>query len=187
MIRIALFALGFIAITLALVLMQPGAPRRAGDAAAPQDQSVSRNDPDLTSAFAPVPDDAPAPRPAVQIVATPSPAPSAPATAPEDLRRLTWDTLAHLNAATGRNSAPGQPGSLLHAIVRRSLDAGPGARPASALPDSYTVRDGDTLVSIADTFYGDVNMTGPLFAANQALLTRPDDLRAGQVLSLPKP
>jgi nucleoid-associated protein YgaU len=40
-------------------------------------------------------------------------------------------------------------------------------------------------VSIADAIYGDVNMTGPLFAANQAILSRPDDLKPGQALVLP--
>ena len=100
---------------------------------------------------------------------------------------MTWDTLANLNNATGQDVPPGQPGSLLHTIVRRSLsDAGDGsvATRESGL-GSYLVQEGDSLVSIAERVYGDVNMTGPLFAANQDALTRPDDLRSGQVLILP--
>ena len=41
-------------------------------------------------------------------------------------------------------------------------------------------------MSIAQAVYGDVNMTGPLFAANQELLQRPDSLRPGQTLVLPQ-
>lgn len=41
-------------------------------------------------------------------------------------------------------------------------------------------------MSIAEKVYGDINMTGPLFASNQQILSRPDDLRAGQTLILPQ-
>lgn len=101
---------------------------------------------------------------------------------------MTWDSLANLNHATGREAAPGQPGSLLHSIVRRSMDGmppQPQPRPEAA-SSRYTVQEGDSLVSIAGKLYGDINMTGPLFAANRSILARPDDLRAGQRLVLPK-
>jgi nucleoid-associated protein YgaU len=107
------------------------------------------------------------------------------------MRRMTWDTLSSLNHATGRDSAPGQPGSLLHTIVRRSLDGTPAAQSGASAQSQpggfYVVKEGDSLVSIAHDIYGDVNMTGPLFAANQTILSRPDDLSPGQTLVLPKP
>ena len=114
----------------------------------------------------------------------------------QSLRRMTWDTLSNITRATGKESAPGQPGSVLHTIVKRSLNEADSpviarSTPAVTAPPPkpeakiYVVQPGDSLVTIADRIYGDVNMTGPLFAANQAILSRPDDLRAGQTLVLP--
>ena len=205
MIRMSLLVIGFLAVTLALIVFQPGARHARFDE--PQHTEVTRADPTLNR-FAPgqEPMSAIAPAPARSSsapVATAAPVPSQPAAirpaAPvtpiplpdSDLRRMTWSTLANLNAATGRETAPGQPGSLLHTIVQRSLqDGAPGAptldaKAADLVPLSYRVKPGDSLASIAEALYGDVNMTGPLFAANRTILTRPDDLRAGQVLSLP--
>ncbi len=186
MIRMFLFAAGFVAITLVLVIYQPGSSRPSRDLPEP----VTRAEPaPLTPA---VHEQAVAP--ATQTLARPAPRVIAPApgTEPLDdqsLRRLTWDTLSNLNTATGRESAPGQPGSLLHTIVRRSLeDSGaPSAPQPVIVPEIYVVQEGDSLITIAEKVYGDVNMTGPLFAANQSFLTRPDDLRPGQRLVLPTP
>ena len=55
------------------------------------------------------------------------------------------------------------------------------------MPSVYTVRPGDSLATIAEQVYGDVNMTGPLFAANQDSLVGPSDLKVGQELALPRP
>lgn len=190
MIRMVLFALGFVAITISLVIVQPGANRRTADV--PMENPVTRADPVLSPMTETIRDvttdlaqPEPAPAPVVPAVAMPRPTPNA-GLDDQAMRQMTWETLSSLNHATGRETAPGQPGSLLHTIVRRSLDA-PGAAPGQAdAPAIYIVQPGDSLVSIADKVYGDVNMTGPLFAANQAILTRPDDLRAGQTLVLPQ-
>ncbi|MFW2588467.1 LysM peptidoglycan-binding domain-containing protein [Sagittula sp. SSi028] len=194
MIRMVLFALGFLAITVALLVIQPGAPRERAERPAGE-AVVTRAQPALTDiATEPKPEIiAPLVEPEDTKVALPprsTPAPIASAVDLDDqeLRRMTWNTLSSLNQATGRAHAPGEPGSLLHTIVQRSLGDGDGATVAArAIPDSYTVRAGDSLVSIAEAVYGDVNMTGPLFAANQSVLAQPNDLRAGQVLSLPRP
>ncbi|WP_136441901.1 LysM peptidoglycan-binding domain-containing protein [Pacificoceanicola onchidii] len=192
MIRMVLFAVGFIAITIALVVFQPGSNRTAStpdipqpvtraepalDAAAPQDDPLARA---ISNGVGQAPQ--PAPRPTPRIAVAPSSDLD-----DQSLRRMTWDTLSNLNQATGHEKAPGQPGSLLHTIVRRSLDdttAAPAAQEATA-EGTYIVQPGDSLVSIAELIYGDVNMTGPLFAANQQQLARPDDLRPGQKLILP--
>ncbi|CUH79035.1 LysM peptidoglycan-binding domain-containing protein [Tropicibacter naphthalenivorans] len=189
MIRMALFALGFLAITVTLVIMQPGASRKAAEAPSVE-PVVTRAAPQVDplepmSGLA----DVAAPK-----VAQPLPPVQRPQVArggdmdDQSLRKMTWDTLSSLNHATGRETAPGQPGSLLHTIVRRSLDAPAAgqAAPQGVAPTIYVVQPGDSLVSIADKVYGDVNMTGPLFAANQAILTRPDDLAPGQTLVLPR-
>ena len=186
MIRMFLFAAGFVAITLVLVIYQPGSSRPSRDVPEP----VTRAEPAALAPTAP----AQIAAPATQALAQPAPAPrvAAPTASgtmdDQALRKMTWDTLSNLNTATGRESAPGQPGSLLHTIVRRSLEDGSAApAPQAVVPDTYVVQAGDSLISIAEKVYGDVNMTGPLFAANQAFLTRPDDLRPGQRLVLPAP
>ena len=51
MIRMVLFAIGFIAITVTLVIVQPGAQRRVPEA--PVAPSVTRADPGLTSGIKP--------------------------------------------------------------------------------------------------------------------------------------
>ncbi|MDA7423584.1 LysM peptidoglycan-binding domain-containing protein [Thalassococcus lentus] len=182
-----LLAAGFMVITIGLLIFQPGS-NRAPDPVFPE--PVTRAEPAIT----------PAPR-----LVEPEPAEQAtvPKRAPiqqtvtagdmddQSLRKMTWGTLSSLNQATGRESAPGEPGSLLHTIVRRSLDDGqtkPAEQERKAAvdgPQLYVVQVGDSLVSIAEEIYGDVNMTGPLFVANQSFLSRPDDLRAGQTLILP--
>lgn len=193
MIRMILFAAGFVAITIALVILQPGAPLSGNDVMAPADP-VTRANPALSPALsAQSAGSGDADDRSFAFVPAPAqnPAPSASASLDDQsLRKMTWQTLSGLNHATGRESAPGQPGSLLHTIVRRSLDEGPQANVVAAAPAAggqgvYVVQSGDSLVSIAERIYGDVNMTGPLFAANQATLTRPDDLREGQTLVLP--
>lgn len=205
MIRMVLFALGFIAITVTLVIVQPGARNRGPEAPA-LEPAVTRAQPALTADVMdvsepevalqkpadPVSDQSDIARvaPMAPLVSRPVPS-SGKENAPlddQEMRRMTWNTLSGLNQATGRDSAPGQPGSLLHTIVRRSLDGAPAAqsprKPSNA--GMYIVQEGDSLVMIAERVYGDVNMTGPLFAANQSILTRPDDLRAGQTLVLPE-
>lgn len=200
MIRTVLFALGFIAVTVGLIYFQPGGPDRA-DVSSPD---VTRSDAALTD-LSPAPEtpqtsSTPEPAAPVQIALEPEPklepepvvvvtrpAPPPLASASDDLRRLTWDTVSHLNAATGRDAAPGAPGSLLHAIVQRSLTPSGHAPASDVMPSVYTVRPGDSLATIAEQVYGDVNMTGPLFAANQDSLVGPSDLKVGQELALPRP
>lgn len=192
MIRMVLFALGFVAITVTLIIVQPGAERR--QAAAPvAEPAVTRAQPVLTQPVPqqPVPSGGISPLglPAATDIVRPASAPRVTAQSgpvdDQEMRRMTWQTLSSLNQATGRDSAPGQPGSLLHTIVQRSLGDVP-ATGGAPVPEVYVVQSGDSLVSIAEEIYGDVNMTGPLFAANTSILSRPDDLRAGQTLILPK-
>lgn len=205
MIRMVLFGLAFVAVTVVLVVMQPGAGRLAADDPAPE-PVVTRAEPVLGQAPQPV-RAAAAPTPVA--LSAPQPRQTSPRIATQSdlddqsLRKMTWQTLSGLNHATGRDSAPGQPGSLLHTIVRRSMgdtstpppsaSTGPAIRLRAATvapaapqsPDTYVVQTGDSLMSIAEKIYGDINMTGPLFAANQNILSRPDDLRSGQSLILP--
>lgn len=205
MIRMVFIAVAFVAVTVALVVIQPGIPRSADDGIVPE--PVTRAQP-VGTAPAPLGVSLPqavTPQARPLASATSSgffPAPTGvtrpPAIARADadpmddreMRQMTWEALSGLNSATGRNTAPGQPGSLLHAIVQRSLEGAPVpvVRPPAVVdgvPQVYVVQPGDSLVTIAERIYGDVNMTGPLYALNQGLLVRPDGLRVGQTLVLP--
>ena len=207
MIRMVLLATGFMAITIALVLFQPGSARRPPASYA---EPVTRAEPGLPAATTQFEAHARISEPktassGASIAQKPVIAPvkgATESTALDDqsLRRMTWETLSNISRATGKESTPGQPGSVLHTIVRRSLDDSGKANGLTATQGRldgevaltqqqpsrvYVVQSGDSLVSIADKIYGDVNMTGPLFAANQAILLRPEDLRVGQILVLP--
>ena len=156
------------------------------------------------------------PGPVAAIDVPQDPAPQAPmyyasssqAIAPE-LRDMSWQTLNTLNGLAQVSRAPGQEGSLLNSIVRRSMGHVDGtqilrtdpivtrtsavanvpARPASnsqrptkATARSYIVSSGDTLALIAIKLYGSALATDRLLSENPALRQNPNALRIGQVL-----
>lgn len=57
----------------------------------------------------------------------------------------------------------------------------------SAPGQQYTVKKGDTLTRIANRFYGDASQWKRIWAANRDVLTSPEKLRPGQILSIPLP
>lgn len=125
------------------------------------------------------------------------------AIAPE-LRDMSWQTLNALNTLSQTSKAPGQEGSLLNSIVRRSMGHVDGTqivRPSVTVPkvnapvkrearaqvpsgakQSYIVASGDTLALIAIKLYGSALATERLVAENPALRQNPNALRIGQVL-----
>lgn len=52
-------------------------------------------------------------------------------------------------------------------------------------PKTYTVKKGDTLSRIAESFYGDSSLYRKIFEANKDKLSDPDEIRPGQVLLVP--
>ena len=70
------------------------------------------------------------------------------------------------------------------ALVSPSAVPSPSPSPPPAA-QTYSVRSGDTLSSIAQTFYGDANAWRPIFEANRDLLPSADSLQAGQTLRIP--
>lgn len=122
--------------------------------------------------------------------------------APE-LRDMSWQTLNALNGLNREAKAPGQEGSLLNSIVRRSMgrvgDApmvqarAPQAQAVRDVPQqqpfvqggakqSYTVAPGDTLALIAIKLYGSALEGERLLSDNPELRQNPNALRIGQVL-----
>jgi nucleoid-associated protein YgaU len=57
---------------------------------------------------------------------------------------------------------------------------------AKAAATTYTVKAGDTLSKIAKEHLGDANAYMKIFDANKSLLTDPDKIKPGQVLTIPK-
>ncbi|GGG69662.1 hypothetical protein GCM10011415_16410 [Salipiger pallidus] len=206
MIRMVLLSLAFLGVTAALLVVQSGyTERRGSEGRAPEvtrasllSETVGTPEARDTAPVTPEAMPSDVDRIVAQaLAATPEPEPVPPTVLPEAspvlsprgdldddaLRQMTWATMARLNEAAGRSAAPGLPGSLLHTIVQRSLS---GQAASKVAPETYEVQPGDSLAGIAKKIYGDINMSGPLFAANQQLLQRPDDLKAGQRLSLPR-
>lgn len=139
LVRTAILAIGFLAITLALIILQPGPRQSYGDA---ELRAVTRTATEFDakmSAAAVQPIEVPeamheehAQRPIEQVLtdvqtatamaSAPVPARPAPVQAtPQELRQTSWNILESLNEVSGRNVPPGDPGSLLHTIVGRAL------------------------------------------------------------------
>jgi nucleoid-associated protein YgaU len=194
LIRMGLMGTAFIALTIVLLVFQPGSTRKAQ--VLPDPETETR----VTREAAPLDTVAPPVEPTQDIVtAAPQPAITLGPTAdePTNMRDLTFSAISNLKAATtGEAPAPGEPGSLLHSVVQRSIanttrpqvtEIEPVRADTSRTPTvtAYFVRPGDTLMSIAEELYGDVNMSTAIFQANTDTLSRPDSLQAGMVLKLP--
>lgn len=59
------------------------------------------------------------------------------------------------------------------------------AASASSGPRTYTVQSGDTLSKIAQQFYGKANEYNRILEANRDKLSSPDQIKAGQELTIP--
>jgi len=72
---------------------------------------------------------------------------------------------------------------LLHSIdknVENKTDA------SAAGVRTYTVKSGDTLSAIAKQFYNDASKYMKIFEANKNILSNPDNIAPGQVLTIPE-
>jgi nucleoid-associated protein YgaU len=66
-------------------------------------------------------------------------------------------------------------------VAEVTIDA--NARPAGA---TYTVKPGDTLSKIAKEQLGDATAYMKIFEVNKSILTDPDKIKPGQVLTIPR-
>ncbi|MGX0977866.1 nucleoid-associated protein YgaU [Roseovarius sp. MBR-51] len=202
MLRATLIAAGFFAITLALILVQPGRPRPSADALPLTDTYVTRAATDLSTVNAPArqPEVTSAPLAEQQVQPTketPTAIASAPAVATLDSMVLgalqqgqseTYiDALVNDAAQKGRIEVPQglvtAEGRVDTALLLSALSQ--PARPR--VPSTYTVATGDSLASIAYRFYGDLAKQSDIFAANSDSMQPSERLRVGQVLNLPTP
>jgi LysM repeat protein len=73
----------------------------------------------------------------------------------------------------------------LKAKAARKPAPAPSAKPAPARPAHYTVKEGDTLESIAASVYGNSARWPDIYRANSGAVGRGGEVKPGQVLSLP--
>lgn len=200
LIRMALMGTAFIGLTVVLIVFQPGSPRNATFEAMDEPEVVTRdaapvvNEPQEIETVA-----APIPAPVQVVDAKPQAADQ-----PTNIRDMTFSAISNLKSVTtGEAPAPGQPGSLLHSVVQRSIAK--TASPTDATPTlteitpvrtetapsaddgTYLVRDGDTLLSIAKEVYGDTGMASEIYRGNVDIMASPDSLTPGMTLKLPAP
>lgn len=71
---------------------------------------------------------------------------------------------------------------LLHAVDKNVEDKSVTAAGSNR---TYTVKSGDTLSAIAKQFYNDASQHMKIFEANKNLLSSPDKIAPGQVLTIP--
>ncbi|WP_299787792.1 LysM peptidoglycan-binding domain-containing protein [uncultured Marivita sp.] len=198
LIRMALMGTAFIGLTIVLIVFQPGSPRNATFEAMDEPEVVTRDAAPLVSA----PQEtetvaAPIPAPVQVVDAKPQAADQ-----PTNMRDMTFSAISNLKSVTtGEAPAPGQPGSLLHSVVQRSIaktasstNATPTlteitpVRTETAPPaddGTYLVRDGDTLLSIAKEVFGDTGMASEIYRGNVDIMASPDSLTPGMTLKLP--
>ena len=74
-------------------------------------------------------------------------------------------------------------GELLHAVDKNVDDKSVTAAGSNR---TYTVKSGDTLSAIAKQFYNDASEYMKIFEANKSILSSPDKIAPGQVLTIPE-
>jgi LysM domain len=76
------------------------------------------------------------------------------------------------------------PTGPIHGNASDSTDDDSSDRPDD-LPQQYTIVEGDTLWDIAQTMYGDGSKWRDIYNANTDVISNPDDLEVGTVITIP--
>lgn len=210
MIRIALLSLGFVGVTVALIMVQPTSRLRH---AAPAPDPVTRNATDAALGQAARKVDAPTPRSSASpaALATRGARAERPGAADRD-RPLAAPPLDDTLAAMVTSALEqGQSDAYIDALVNDAAERGAIAVPGRIItqegrvdtpmviallggqstarapvePGFYEVRPGDTLASIAYRYYGKTSLATEILAANQQTLAANPVLMIGQRLSIP--
>jgi nucleoid-associated protein YgaU len=72
------------------------------------------------------------------------------------------------------------------AVNGSTASSAAGSRPVSGRSLKHTVKDGETLFSLAQTYYKDSARFVDIYRTNQDVLQAPDHLEPGTVLSIPE-
>lgn len=203
MLRASLIAAAFLAVTIALVLMQPGKPRRIAAPEMPLAEDVTRSGPDLAEVSAPKDKPTDPLLQSMQVAVEPDASAQAPSPAQaareaesglesmvikalgQGQSETYIDALVNDAAQKGRVEVPSAlvtPEGRVDTAVLLSALSQP-ARPR--VPPSYTVATGDSLAAIAYRFYGDLNRQSDIVAVNPDTLGAGVRFTVGQVINLP--
>ncbi|MFU8777901.1 MAG: LysM peptidoglycan-binding domain-containing protein [Roseovarius sp.] len=195
MLRVTLIAAGFVAITLALILMQPGKPLPVADLPPLGNNDVTHAGPDLSAIAAPASvsyalanSTTRAPQPAAPL--SPSAMPVGQAIESIAINSLQQgQSESYIDAMVNDAAQKGKvevPHGLVTAEGRvdTTLLLSALSQPARPrIPNTYTATTGDNLASIAYRFYGDFARQADILAANPNTMQPTDRLRTGQVLN----
>jgi nucleoid-associated protein YgaU len=88
-------------------------------------------------------------------------------------------------STTSPTAPPNAVRDQLHPVRARTAERTTESRPAGPSTRRHTVREGDTLYSLARHYYGDGDRFIDLYRANRPALKGPDELEPGTVLVIP--
>lgn len=86
---------------------------------------------------------------------------------------------------TAAPPATAKPGPTAAAVAAPTVAPSTPTAVPTKEPRVHTVAAGDTLMSLAEKYYGDVNKFNKIFDANKDVLKSPDSLQLGQKLKIP--
>ncbi len=98
----------------------------------------------------------------------------------EELVRLSAPPAATKVASAANSAAPASPVGVATVEALKPVQSEP------AKFDTYVVQPGDTMSRIAKKVYNDANKWEPIFQANKGALKRPQDIKVGQTLVIPR-
>ena len=109
----------------------------------------------------------------------------------ETLRKLLTDAREELARANNKvpaaTTADAEPVPATPEETKKILTDSLKPAPAQSTAfDSYTVQPGDTLSRIAGKVYGNSGKWDVIFQANKATLKRPENVKVGQTLMIPR-
>jgi nucleoid-associated protein YgaU len=81
----------------------------------------------------------------------------------------------------------GKPKADFSDVQSGSSSTAPGVpTPTAASPRTYTVEKGDSLSKIAKHLLGDAKLWPRIYEANRSIISNPDLIHPGQVLTIPE-
>ena len=107
-------------------------------------------------------------------------------TAPsEEAKNKVWDQIKLVNPDWQQELVADIDVNASAASAPAAMSAGAGSSGPGHAGQTYTVESGDTLSKISQRFYGNAASYQKIFEANRNILSDPDKIKPGQVLTIP--